>query len=539
MADRPGNGLIVVQVDGMSRHALETFVAAGRMPTLGTLIADGDLQVHGWTPLLPPVTPASQAGILFGHNDGIPGFRWFEKPTRRLLVANHPKDAAEIEHRLSGHPGLLAGVGVSVGNLLAGGAPSSHLTMATMEDARQPRRPGAGYPLDPRAWLRIGVGMVQELVDELEGAYMQRRDDVRPRMRRGWRYVGERILTNVPLRVLSTSMVIHELQQGRPIIYVDYTGYDAISHHAGPERRDEFGAASKIDRSIGHILDAAKVASRRYHLVVLSDHGQSLGATFRQRYGVTLVQLVAALMGEGTTFDDTRGASEYGDGFRRLRGHVLGDRVASRIDGSLSRRAGRRRPSLSRIVDGRGAPVAAPADAQVGDVVACASGNLGLIYLTAVPGQMPREAIDERYPGLIDALVRHPGICAVVVRSGEGTVALGRNGSHLLDHGRIVGVDPLAAFGPTAVEGLRRISSFEHSGDIIAIGAYDAASDRVVSFEELVGSHGGLGGHQDDAFIAHPREWPMEDHPLVGAPAIHHLLRRWLAELDGSEVDAA
>ncbi len=447
------------------------------------------------------------------------------------MVANHPRDAAEIESRLSSDTGLLAGVGVSVGNLLAGDAPSSHLTMATMENARQLRRPGSGYPVDPRAWLRIGVGMIHELIDELAGAHMQRRDDVRPRMHRGWRFVGERIMTNVPLRVLSTSMVIHEVKQGSPLIYVDYTGYDATSHHTGPERRDGFGAAEKIDRSIGHILDAARLGPRRYHLVVLSDHGQSLGATFRQLYGITLVQFVAAQMGEGTTFDDNPGPSEYAGGFRRIRRHVLGDRVASGIEGLLSHRPGRGRPSLSRIVDGRGAPLAAPADSQVGDVVVCASGNLGHIYLTAMPGRMSRAVIDDRYPGLVQALAGHPGIAALVVRSEQGPIALGRAGSNLLEQRGVVGTDPLADFGPTAVEGLLRLCGFEHSGDIIAIGAYDADSEQVVSFEELVGSHGGLGGHQEDAFIAYPGIWPIEDGPLVGAPAVHHLLRRWMAHL--------
>ena len=531
MPDVTADGLIVVQVDGMSRHALEAFIAAGWMPVVGALLASGDLRLHDWTPLLPPVTPASQAGILFGHNDGIPGFRWFEKPTGRLLVANHPEDAAEIERRLSNDTGLLAGVGVSVGNLLAGDAPSSHLTMATMETGRQLRRPGSGYPVDPRAWLRIGAGIALELVDELAGAYMQRRDDVRPRMRRGWRFVGERIVTNVPLRVLSTSMVIHEVKQGSRLIYVDYTGYDATSHHTGPERRDTFGAAEKIDLSIGHILDAARLGPRRYHVVILSDHGQSLGTPFRQLYGITLVQLVAAQMGEGTTFDDAPGASEYSGGFRRIRRHVLGDRIASGIEGLLGHRPGRGRPSLSRIVDGHGAPLAGSADAQIGDVVVCASGNLGLIYLTAIPGRMTREAIDDRYPGLIGALVGHPGIGLLVLWSREGVVAIGRAGTNLLDEDRVVGVDPIARYGPTAVDGLRRISGFEHSGDIIAFGSYDPTTDQVVSFEELVGSHGGLGGHQDDAFIAYPGDWALADEPLIGAPAIHRQLRRWLTDL--------
>src|SRR5690349_11945640 len=106
----------------MSRPALDEVLAAGRMPVLDGLLASDELRLDGWSPLLPSCTPASQAGILHGHNDGVCGFRWFEKSSGRLMVANHPKDAAEIERRLSTGDGLLARSGVSVGNLLAGDA---------------------------------------------------------------------------------------------------------------------------------------------------------------------------------------------------------------------------------------------------------------------------------------------------------------------------------------------------------------------------------------------------------------------------------
>src|SRR5437879_11599324 len=112
----------------MSGSALDDLLSSGHMPTLHRLISSGELSLDEWVPLLPPCTPASQAGILHGKNDGIPGFRWFEKESRTLLVANHAKDAAEIERRLSDGRGLLAEDGASIGNLLSGDATFSHLT---------------------------------------------------------------------------------------------------------------------------------------------------------------------------------------------------------------------------------------------------------------------------------------------------------------------------------------------------------------------------------------------------------------------------
>ena len=222
---------------------------------------------------------------------------------------------------------------------------------------------------------------------------------------------------------------------------------------------------------------------------------------------------------------------EYADGLRRIAHHLMGARVAATMEGLLERRPGTGHHRAGRLVDGHGAPLASPADAQVADVVVCASGNLGLVYLMSSPHRMTREAIETSYPGLIDALVHHPGIGMVVLRSEQGVVAIGASGTNLLDEGRCIGHDPLAGYGPTAAEGLRRIAGFENSGDLIAIGLYDPAADEVVSFEELVGSHGGLGGAQSEAVIAYPSDWQLDGEPLVGAPAVNLQLRRWMSAL--------
>jgi len=525
--------LIVIQVDGMSRSVFDDARAGGAMPVVDRLVRSGALALDEWHPLLPPCTPASQAGILHGKNDDIPGFRWFEKESRRLLVANHAKDAAEIQRRLSDGRGLLADGGASIGNLLSGDAEFSHLTMATIEGGPEhsSRPDSARYPLDPLSYLFILVESIGELVSEIRQARTQRRENVRPRMRRGWRYALERIVTNVPLRILSTKLVIREIRQNRALIYVDFTGYDEISHHCGPGRPEGWGAAAKIDRSIGRIVEAMDAAEHRYRLVLLSDHGQSLGTPFRQRFGVTLEQLIARSIGEGGTYHGASEAFEYDSDLVRILDHLVGRRIAGAIAALLERRPGTSHRRASRVFDSRGAPVESPADAEVSDVVMCASGNLGLVYLTELRGQATREAIDARYPGLIDTLVRHPGVEFVAVRSAKGLIAVGSEGTNVLDDGGVTGVDPLANLGSRAGEGLRRIAGFPNSGDMIVVGRFDPETSQVVSFEELVGSHGGLGGPQSEPFIAHPADLPLNEGPLVGAPAVHRQLRRWISDL--------
>jgi hypothetical protein len=63
-----------------------------------------------------------------------------------------------------------------------------------------------------------------------------------------------------------------------------------------------------------------------------------------------------------------------------------------------------------------------------------------------------------------------------------------------------------------------------------ASGARNPATDSVAAFEELVGSHGGLGGPQSRPFALVPSGWRDPAEPVIGAPAMHVLMMRWLQE---------
>ena len=82
-----------------------------------------------------------------------------------------------------------------------------------------------------------------------------------------------------------------------------------------------------------------------------------------------------------------------------------------------------------------------------------------------------------------------------------------------------------------AARHLVRTDGFAHCPDILVNSTYWPELDEVAAFEELVGSHGGLGGPQSFPFLLAPAafDWPTE--PLVGAEAVHRVLRGWLADL--------
>ena len=525
----PIPGLLVVQVDGLSLPVLREAIRAGRVPVLGRLVRDGEATLHPWIAMLPPTTPASQAGILHGNNDGIAGFRWYEKATARLLVANHPEDAAEIVRRISDGAGLLSDDGASIGNLVTGDAPRSYLTMATIEkrapahDERRMR----GFFVTTVNYIRLMVLMAGEVAKELYQAERQRGWSVEPRMHRDLHFAIERAATNIALRTVSTALVIEEMYGGAPTIYVDYTGYDAIAHHCGAERVEAIDALEGIDRAIGSLLKAARYTCRPYRMVVLSDHGQCLGATFQQRHGQTLEAVIAGqLPGTLTVVGTTESVESAGFG-RRIaaefgRGSGLGPLVARRLPSALRRSRG-----------GAGSD----ADAAPPDVVVASSGNLARVYFTSDPGRMTSEAIETRYPGLVTALAQHPGIGAVIARSAAGhPLVLGANGRTDLSATQPEGGDPLADFGPRAAEDLRRLEGFPNAGDLILLGAVDGVTGEVTGFEELIGSHGGLGGWQTEPFILCPATLTLADDPPVGAPALYSQLTAWRAQLQREQV---
>jgi hypothetical protein len=164
---------------------------------------------------------------------------------------------------------------------------------------------------------------------------------------------------------------------------------------------------------------------------------------------------------------------------------------------------------------------------QHAPLLVVSSGNLAMLYLTRRPGRSTRSEITEAYPELIAGLAAHPGIGLVVVDD-DGPVALGSAGSHRLADGTVEGTDPLLPYGHRACGDLLRHQQTDHVGDLVLISTVDPVTDEVAAFEELVGSHGGLGGWQTEAMLVYPAGWPVDAGDLDGPDAVYHLMVGWL-----------
>jgi len=502
-------GLVLLEIDGLSYSRIRRAAERGLMPTVRDILRDGYV-LTCCDCGLPSQTSACQAGIMYGDNHDIPAFRWYDKERGKLIVSNNFKDAAELNARYARGHGLLRG-GSSINNLMSGDADKTLLTMSVLSDSREDlaRRRQADlylFWLNPYFFTRSLVLTLWDILIELGQALRQRLRNVQPRINRLSKgYPILRAITNVFLRDLGTYMVVLDVIRGVPAIYTTYVGYDEVAHHAGPDTSDAMNTLRALDQQIRRVRGIiARKAARPYDIVLLSDHGQSFGATFQQRYGYSLAQFIDSQVTPEVSVADMHVAAA-GVGYAAALVAELRSMEQHAGIGRIGRATvGRARQALENRLE-RHAPPPAVMNARV---TVCASGNFANVYFDLHAGKVSLNELNAVYPGLVDALAQHPGIGFVVAYADDGTpIVLGEGGARDLRTGTVTGIDPLLPYGDPELRAAQvlRVAEFPHAGDLI-VNSTLYPDAQVAAFEELVGSHGGLGGEQTDAFVLHPAD---------------------------------
>lgn len=541
-------GVLLLEIDGLSEAVLRGALQAGVMPVLARWQQEGSHRIVGWETDLSCQTGAAQAGILHGNNHNIPAFRWVEKEHgNRVVSSNGPKDSVLIEQRISDGDGLLAGKGAGRANLFSGDAADDLMVYSTLTSPSQFYRPSYYvFFANPYNFLRTLTLMVAEVLNEIRQRRRQVKQDIQPRIpehRRGL-YPFVRAAAAVFLRDAALYTVIGDVVSGKAdVIYATFFGYDEVAHHSGVEDEDSLAVLRQLDKALGRIETVVSEAKRPYQIAVLSDHGQSKGATFQQRYGATLKDLVAALLPAAIKTHHELGTHE---GWGHV-GALVTEAVSSTgqaegdIVGKALRSMTRQRTRDGEVLVGpdyqleRDEQAGKQVAAEDADLIVLASGNLGLIYFTDWRERMTLEQINSAFPNLLRGLTTHPGIGFVMVRSQqEGPLAIGPRGIHYLATGRVEGEDPLAVFGPRLADHLCRTDRFPYAPDILVNSFYDPVRDEGAAFEELIGFHGGAGGAQSHPFLLVPSAWEIDAAgPIVGAEAVYQRLKEQLEKVRG------
>ncbi len=508
-------GLIIIQVDGLAYDHLLQAADKGWLPHVQRMLKKDGFTLSRWRCGLPSTTPACQAGIMFGENDDIPAFRWYDKARGASLVCKLPGVVALIQTRISqGRAGLLAN-GASYLTLFDGGASDSLFTLSNL----QPRRffegvRGLGFVglflLNPLRALRILYLVVKEYVTDglqrlssrLKGeSYMP--------------FIGAfpllRIITNVLFREIETFAVLVDIYRGVPAIYASYYGYDEIAHHFGLDSIAARQALRGIDNCVGQINRLRRInLSRPYTLCLLSDHGLTPAQPFVDRYGQSLGQYIAQQLGDRVLL------VEHADGEQRSlsQAHFLLDElraIEENLPPAAVRVARRVRILVQRRLANRNDEWLDWDMQKKNDAVVKSSGSLAHVYFNITNHHMDLSEVSAAFPDLVVKLLAHEGIWLVVSREDEQTLIMGRQGILALSAHfppTLEGQNPLLRLSEPweAAEQIRRVASFPSSGDLILFGNYDPQQNLVICFENQWASHGGLGGPQDHPFILYPGE---------------------------------
>lgn len=560
--DKKYPGLIMLEIDGLAKEILEEAINKGYMPTLKRWIENKTHTLKEWETDLSSQTGASQAGILHGNNKDIIAYRWVEKENEnKIIVSSNFSHAPLIEKRISDGNGLLSDNGASRANMFSGDSDDFIFTSSRIIEIKKLyNKTWYSVFTTSNSFQRVFVLFLWDILKELKSQIVHKIKNIQPRIKRGIIYATLRAGENVFLREVVTETLVGDILNGEiNSAYATYVGYDEVAHHSGIRDNDVWSVLRDIDLEISRLENTESISERAYEFVILSDHGQANGATFKQRYGITLGNFVRRFLPEDMK------SLKIDDDFDHFKNSYIPknesiENIKEKMDNIKEYDLFEEHESLQNLkeksidflkideneqiqllkkkykdslgyIRGYEAEQHTTKKASDSELIVLGSGNLGLIYLTQWKQRLSYEKIISLFPDLIPGLVKHPGIGFVLVNSiKHGGMVIGENGIYYLESDEIDGENPLANFGKNAPKHLKRHNSFKNMPDILVNSFYDPESGDICAFEELIGSHGGLGGYQTKPFILYPSSWDCPNE-LVGAKSIYNFLKNGMEKL--------
>ena len=539
-ADR--RGFIGIQIDGLGYYVLKGALTRRYAPFLRKLVRRRGWRLHRYRVGVPATTPASQLGIMYGDNWDVPGFRWLEKDRRELCITKSASVCASVEERIRkrsaarGEHGVLRG-GSSYCNMFAGEADSATLTLSRLGTRDRARLRWTDVAIF--ALLTIGV-VLRALVLSAWEILVEIYDHLRA-VQEGRRTRDEgvfpivRAITNVMFREIATQGCLLDIYRGVPFVFLNFSGYDEVAHHRGPNSIYARIVLRGIDRQVRRIVRAVeRFAAREYDVVLLSDHGQATTTPFEHLHGQSLIDFIteqeaqARLHGVGA------------DHRAKQMGRVLSFGVWLReLEWMLPRALGRVVAWLGRRLIDRLPDEALDLDwSREGSVLVAPTGSLAHVYFTDEPRALTIDEVRARAPALYDALVAHPSIAAVAARTARGVEIRSAKGALVIhdDHVERSGEHPLSAYldGSELVDDVVRLVSMPHAGDLVLFSAKHGG--RVVNFQVEMGSHGGLHHDEQSAFVLVPPDVDFDFSTVKSIRDLYRLFARYHAREEMSAV---
>jgi hypothetical protein len=288
-------GLIMVQIDGLSKFQFSAALKTGKMPFLNSLLNDKNYELKSFYSGIPSSTPAVQAELFYGVKGAVPGFGFYSRETGEFCNTLSHKIIDSIEKKLKDN---------SVGLLEGGSAYSDTYTAGALKASFCVTNKGFGGLWKKAPWkvpwlvllnsLTIArtivlfiIEIVLALVDLFRGLIG------REHFLSELQFIPARVGVSVVLRELIVASVRFDISRGVPVIHCNFLGYDELSHRRGPSSNFAHWTLKGIDNAIRRIyLSIKESKNRRYELWIYSDHGQEHSLSYPLLYKKTISSAV-------------------------------------------------------------------------------------------------------------------------------------------------------------------------------------------------------------------------------------------------------
>ena len=486
-------GLILVQIDGLSRHQFERALKKRRMPFLRKLARKRNYRIHSLYSGLPSSTPAVQGELFYGVRCAVPAFSFRDHESGQIVRMFDAAPARSVQEKLASlGPGLLEG-GSAYSNIYSGGAAVSHFCAATMgwNNVASVIKPWVlASIIFWHAWsiLRTLTLVLVELWLVLWD--FMRGETARTTLWNEFKFIFLRVGVCVVMRELITVGASVDATRGLSVIHLNYLGYDEQAHHRGPSSHFAHWSLKGIDDAIKRVWNAARRSQhRKYTLWVYSDHGQERTIPYLHKFGRPIQQAIADIFGEDVIAHPA-GRVPASSGVQHGRAQWVGGRAGERITHHQRGSEGAHHVADSGL---RTAPVV--------DVVSL--GPIGHVY--------PREALSaERMDEIAREMVHKAGVSMVLAPTAAGEArAWTRSGTFQLP------AQAAAVFGinhPFLVDVTRDMIDLchhPHSGAFI-LGGW-SLEGPALTFALENGSHCGPGIEETRAFVFVPADAPVPE----------------------------
>ena len=504
------HGLLLIQIDGLSREQMERAMQAGRLPFLKSLAQKQHYKTHTFYSGLPSTTPSVQGELHYGVKCAVPAFSFLERDSRRIATMYKEDWAKKVEERLrskcDGEP-LLKG-GSSWSNIYTGGADvgETHYCAANIGPGDLFKRASifgliGFFALHFPVFIRLFVLLIVELLLAI-------RDLVRgvskgQNFGKECRFLVSRIMICIGLREIVTAGAKIDLARGLPIIHANYLGYDEQSHCRGPGSRYAHWSLRGIDKAIESLYWAAHRSARRdYEVWVFSDHGQEAARSYAEHFEGGIERAIADAINKlhqrprsSWSRSQQRASRAYWSGVgpkRRLREHSDAELLTKEEEESFA---------------------------------VTAMGPIGNVYFAF-------ELSDEQKHELGRYLIKHSHVPGVLYRTQSGEVLwLHAEGEWKVPdevHEAFSHSDDLK---PEIARDLACLTQNDFAGDLLLLGCNPKG--YAWSFPIERGAHGGPGIHETQGFallpertrLPHPQKSYLRPGELRAA-ALHFLGRR-------------